>query len=264
MAVLAGLFQVLSFTAGAESAAPEAAWLQIEDRDVMARQVFEGGRLLAQNEVLEVSLDLPAAGDYRVALVYEQTDYPTFGNSGEIRVNDKTAALTLGGVWYDLYKERQLDRYGNETISNSAFGHRQNHAVFVRRHRLRPGGQRLPFQQGVNSIRLTFSEMPVTVYEILVVKAASYSGLSKTAENNGKQIPIQAEDYVWKSDSYIHAGNAQDADVTPYQVDKKKINVLDGARIRHPPGKRSCTSSMSRRRGIIKSPCGTTRIPKRG
>ena len=121
MAVLAGLFQVLSFTAGAESAAPEAAWLQIEDRDVMARQVFEGGRLLAQNEVLEVSLDLPAAGDYRVALVYEQTDYPTFGNSGEIRVNDKTAALTLGGVWYDLYKERQLDRYGNETISNSAF-----------------------------------------------------------------------------------------------------------------------------------------------
>ena len=87
----------------------------------MARQVFEGGRLLAQNEVLEVSLDLPAAGDYRVALVYEQTDYPTFGNSGEIRVNDKTAALTLGGVWYDLYKERQLDRYGNETISNSAF-----------------------------------------------------------------------------------------------------------------------------------------------
>lgn len=229
MAVLAGLFQMLSFPAGAESAAPEAAWLQIADKDVVARQTFEGGRLLTQDEALEIPLELPSAGDYRVALIYEQTDYPTFGNSGEIRVNDEATAITLGGVWYDMDEERQLDRYGNETISNSAFAAGKITQYLSDDTDYDHVDSVYSFRQGSNTIHLTFSEVPVTVYEVLVVKKASYSGLSKSAVNNGQQIPIQAEDYVWKSDSYIHAGNAQDPDVTPYQVDKKKINILDGA-----------------------------------
>ncbi len=228
LAVLAGLFQMLSFTAGAESAAPKAEWLNFEDADILARQTYEGGKRLDLDEVLEASLDLAKAGDYRLALVYEQEDYPTFGNSGQLEINGEKTSLSLGGVWYDEDTERQLDRYGNETISNSRYVTGQVTQMLCGDTDYDHVDSVYPFQAGTNTLRLSFSEVPVTVYEILVVKTAAYSGLSSSAVNNGRQIPIQAEDYIWKSDSYIHAGNAQDANVTPYRVDQKKINILDG------------------------------------
>ncbi len=227
--MMASVFQMLPFTAEAESAIPEAKWLSFREQDVVARHTFEGGTHLELNETLEVSIEISKPDHYRVALVYEQAEYPTFGNGGEFQLNEQKTLLTLRGLWYDENGERQLDRYGNETIGNSLYATGKIAQYLCADTDYDHVNTLYAFEQGPNTIRLTFTDVPVTIYEILIVKAATYSGLSQTSTNNGKQIDIQAENYTWKSDSYIHAGNTQDANVTPYQVEQKKINILDGS-----------------------------------
>ncbi|HIZ20119.1 MAG TPA: extracellular solute-binding protein [Firmicutes bacterium] len=230
LAVAAGMLGAAGAPAAAASAAPQAEWLAIPPEDVAARYAVEDGLALEAGDSVEITLDIPREGEYRLALVYRQDEYPAFGNTGELVINgEERAGFNLGGVWYDEQEEPQLDRYGNEVVSGSAFVQGAVTQYLSRETDYYRLQSTYLLKEGANTLALTVSELPVTVYELIAVQPAAYSGLSGTAEKNGRQVAIQAEDYVWKSDSYIHAGNAQDADVTPYEVERKRLNVLDGS-----------------------------------
>ncbi len=44
----------------------------------------------------------------------------------------------------------------------------------------------------------------------------------------GEIEPIEAEDYLAKSDSFIRPGNQQDPSLHPYETVSRKLNIIDG------------------------------------
>lgn len=180
----------------------------------------------------ELEIEVPSSAVY-----YMNIDY--LANSESILPVE--AGIMINGA-YPFYEMRQqklesrwtakpdkvYDSYGNEVVSMPDKVYEwQNKYIQDSTYRYtQPLG--IELVQGKNTISIALNEGTLLLGNISLTtkpQIAAYSG-SETATGSGL-IEIQAEDFLYRNDSAIHATCEYDPDLYPYQAGNRVMNTVD-------------------------------------
>lgn len=194
--------------------------------------------LLQNDESTRVDVSVPNSGKYFLILKYRYATQTTGSGTIEISLNGKNYLGILDNYTYYDFNEKVYDRYGNE-ITPEQKGFNRSYISFVKdASRISGIPLTLTLKSGKNSIEIKNSRSAILIENLYIVprdyylNRLSYSNYREknpkdigTDEN--KVIVIEAERLSFKSDSLISITNEQTALVTPYEILKKKINVVE-------------------------------------
>ena len=181
---------------------------------------------------VELEIDVPQSAVY-----YMSFDY--LANSESILPVE--AGIMVNGE-YPFYEMRQqklesqwtakpdkvYDSYGNEVVSmpDKVYDWQNKYVQDSTYRYTQPLG--IELQQGKNTISIELNEGTLVLGDISLTakpQVAEYTG-SETAAGDGF-IEIQAEDFLYRNDSAIHATCEYDPDLYPYQAGNRVMNTVD-------------------------------------
>lgn len=196
---------------------------------------YEGGSKVLSIDAkgtAELEIEVPSS-----AIYYMSIDY--LANSESILPVE--AGVMINGT-YPFYEMRQqklesrwtakpdkvYDSYGNEVVSMPDKVYEwQNKYIKDSTYRYtQPLG--IELVQGKNTITIALNEGTLLLGNISLTakpQIAAYNG-SETATGSGL-IEIQAEDFLYRNDSAIHATCEYDPDLYPYQAGNRVMNTVD-------------------------------------
>ncbi len=150
--------------------------------------------------------------------------YPFF----EMRQQKLESQWTSNPDKWTLDPKRVYDSYGNEVVSmpDKIYDWQNKYIQDSTYRYTQPLG--IELQQGKNTITVELNEGTLLLGNLTLTakpEVAQYTG-SETASGDGF-IEIQAEDFLYRNDSGIHATCEFDPDLYPYQADKRVMNTVD-------------------------------------
>ena len=94
-------------------------WLTVPEEDTVARaELPEQGLALTEGQTVSLTLDIPQAGEYAVAVSYHADQNVVLDSTMTVVWAGLPAVKTaVYSLWQDETKEYALDRYGNEVTS---------------------------------------------------------------------------------------------------------------------------------------------------
>ena len=181
---------------------------------------------------VELEIDVPQSAVY-----YMNFDY--LANSESILPVE--AGIMVNGE-YPFYEMRQqklesqwtakpdkvYDSYGNEVVSmpDKVYDWQNKYVQDSTYRYTQPLG--IELEQGKNTISIELNEGTLLLGDICLTakpQVPEYTG-SETAAGDGF-IEIQAEDFLYRNDSAIHATCEYDPDLYPYQAGNRVMNTVD-------------------------------------
>lgn len=204
------------------------------DASLTAEYGYEGGGALSIPEKgrVELEIDVPQSAVY-----YMNFDY--LANSESILPVE--AGIMVNGE-YPFYEMRQqklesqwtakpdkvYDSYGNEVVSmpDKVYDWQNKYVQDSTYRYTQPLG--IELEQGKNTISIELNEGTLLLGDICLTakpQVPEYTG-SETAAGDGF-IEIQAEDFLYRNDSAIHATCEYDPDLYPYQAGNRVMNTVD-------------------------------------
>lgn len=181
---------------------------------------------------VELEIDVPQSAVY-----YMNFDY--LANSESILPVE--AGIMVNGE-YPFYEMRQqklesrwtakpdkvYDSYGNEVVSmpDKVYDWQNKYVQDSTYRYTQPLG--IELEQGKNTISIELSEGTLLLGDICLTakpQVTEYAG-SEAASGDGF-IEIQAEDFLYRNDSAIHATCEYDPDLYPYQAGNRVMNTID-------------------------------------
>lgn len=181
---------------------------------------------------VELEIDVPQSAVY-----YMSFDY--IGNSASILPVE--AGIMVNDV-YPFYEMRQqklesqwtakadkvYDSYGNEVVSmpDKVYDWQNKYVQDSTYRYTQPLG--IELEQGKNTISITLNEGTLLLGNLFLTakpQVPEYAG-SQAAAGSGL-IEIQAEDFLYRNDSAIHATCEFDPDLFPYQAGNRVMNTVD-------------------------------------
>lgn len=239
-AVLLSLFTAAMVASG-KSVSPTARMQLLSDGEV-AREWADVSGAVAEwvpgkaaqakvNQGLSISLSVPSAGDYRLALRYEMPKQAVETQTLSVAACGITTVCQLRFLWTDATGTYPTDRYGNELVAEQKLLPVPV-TDFLRDNASLDGeGVVFHLSAGKQQISVTPQVLGLDVYALYVVPVESGGTMKQVNVSAGSAplITIQGEYYRAKSDSYIRPDNEQDPSLTPYSSNKKYMNVLDGS-----------------------------------
>lgn len=181
---------------------------------------------------VELEIDVPQSAVY-----YMSFDY--IGNSASILPVE--AGIMVNDV-YPFYEMRQqklesqwtakadkvYDSYGNEVVSmpDKVYDWQNKYVQDSTYRYTQPLG--IELEQGKNTISITLNEGTLLLGNLFLTakpQVPEYAG-SQAAAGSGF-IEIQAEDFLYRNDSAIHATCEFDPDLFPYQAGNRVMNTVD-------------------------------------
>ncbi len=195
----------------------------------------ENAVTLSPGSVLTIAVEVEKTGDYSVALDYLPIDARMTDAELVVGVDSVSYDATIPLLWKDASPDYSFDKYGNEMLPEQ-----ENITDFV----INPlmdaqsmvGKQELVFQlaSGNHTLSIQSLEQGLKVRSLFLAEKRETDlydtyidsipdGLSPVASI----IPIEAEKYAVKTDSFIRGTSVKNPALSPYDTYKRRINVID-------------------------------------
>jgi len=197
---------------------------------------FKKPVILGNDEATTLILSVNKDGEYAVVLKYRYSTNTTSNGTLEFEVNGKTYLGILDNFTYYDFKEKVYDRYGNE-ITPEQKPFEKIYTAFIKdASRISKSPLLLKLNTGDNPISIKNTRSPIIIEELYLVpkyylfSSKSYAEYKNSESNilsNDNVLVIEAENLSFKSDPLISVTNEQTALVTPYEILKKRINIID-------------------------------------
>ncbi|AMW32283.1 ABC-type glycerol-3-phosphate transport system, substrate-binding protein [Fervidobacterium changbaicum] len=198
---------------------------------------LENPLVLGNDETTTILFSVPNDGEYAVVIKYRYDNFTTSSGTLEFEVEKKTYLGILDNFTYYDFNEKVYDRYGNE-ITPEQKPFEGTYLTFVKdASRISHYPLLLKLNAGENLISVKNTRSPIVIEGIYLVAGSSlfvsqpYAEYRSVKRHEGKSgediIVIEAEGISFKSDSLISLTNEQTALVTPYEILRRKINVID-------------------------------------
>ncbi|SFS05249.1 extracellular solute-binding protein [Anaeromicropila populeti] len=181
----------------------------------------------------EFVVEAPEAAVYYISFDYLSYDEAILPVEMSMKVNGvypfyEARRLVFESLWKDN-EEKSYDRYGNQIVAVPEKMKEWNNKYVMDasyRYSLPLGVQ---LKKGTNVLELAVSEGNILIGNIYLnpeQNIPEYSGSEKAA---GEQCyEIQAEEPLYRNDSSIHGICEYDVNLTPYEIDSRVLNTIDG------------------------------------
>ena len=204
------------------------------DASLTAEYGYGGGGALSIPEKgrVELEIDVPQSAVY-----YMNFDY--LANSESILPVEAGIMVNGGYPFYEMRQQKLesqwtakpdkvYDSYGNEVVSmpDKVYDWQNKYVQDSTYRYTQPLG--IELEQGKNTIFIELNEGTLLLGDICLTakpQVPEYTG-SETAAGDGF-IEIQAEDFLYRNDSAIHATCEYDPDLYPYQAGNRVMNTVD-------------------------------------
>ncbi len=204
------------------------------DASLTAEYGYGGGGALSIPEKgrVELEIDVPQSAVY-----YMNFDY--LANSESILPVEAGIMVNGGYPFYEMRQQKLesqwtakpdkvYDSYGNEVVSmpDKVYDWQNKYVQDSTYRYTQPLG--IELEQGKNTISIELNEGTLLLGDICLTakpQVPEYTG-SETAAGDGF-IEIQAEDFLYRNDSAIHATCEYDPDLYPYQAGNRVMNTVD-------------------------------------
>ncbi len=201
-------------------------------------------RILDADESLTYELSVAESGSYNLGLHYKNNSGKVIKSSIGVTVTNADTgaivadvdsdwrAITLDGIWYDD-GERIFDRYSDQTLPRQQSYQGWLYALCENNKRSAPALS-LDLSAGSYIVEVRNNGDSFILGDAAFVKReqpiayADYIAQNAQAADNAADelIILEAEDYSYKSDSYIRAGNNSARTVLPYNPDSRLLNSI--------------------------------------
>jgi len=180
---------------------------------------------------VEFIIEAPEDALYLINFTYMSSDESILPIEASIMVNGEYPFRELKRV---LFESRwgnsdsiPVDRYGNEVVPMpNKLKTWENKYIMDSSYRY-DDPLFIPLKKGINVLNFKVEEGNILISDISL---CSYEELDnyvpKTVEGNNIII-IEAEDITYRNDPSIRPGSVFDLDVTPYEADRRVLNILD-------------------------------------
>lgn len=191
--------------------------------------VYSGEFVLHTDESTSIDFDLSEEGYFNILMVYRINTNTTNNGSLEISKDGENNFLALldNYAYYDR-SEVILDRYGNEVVPEQYRVNINLYSILEDAKRLEASPLIFKFEKGKNLLILKNLKSDITIKEIYLVRPqeiVSYEEYIKRYKDySTKDLMIEAEDLILKSDFTSSIGNEQTPEITPYEITKKRLN----------------------------------------
>ncbi|WP_274365161.1 extracellular solute-binding protein [Paenibacillus thermotolerans] len=197
------------------------------------------------DEGSEINFEVNVAqtGLYRISFDYYILDKSILPTEGYVKINGEypyyeSRRIVFRNLWKNRTDNLKLDRYGNELIPRpeKADGWQKTYAYDASFFHMEPLLFKL--EAGKNIITLVNtrggmllgdvaveSPLQINTYEQYLKK----QGIPPSGEEEKSFIVIEGEDFVYKNDSSIRPVSETESALTPYDTQKKLLNIIDGA-----------------------------------
>ena len=192
----------------------------------------DGALSIPEKGKVELEIDVPQSAVY-----YMSFDY--LANSESILPVEAGIMVNGGYPFYEMRQQKLesqwtakpdkvYDSYGNEVVSmpDKVYDWQNKYVQDSTYRYTQPLG--IELQQGKNTISIELNEGTLVLGNISLTakpQVAEYTG-SEAASGDGF-IEIQAEDFLYRNDSAIHATCEYDPDLYPYQAGNRVMNTVD-------------------------------------
>lgn len=205
--------------------------LWFEER-AAAYRAFPDGLAVHSGAETELTIDLPAAGDYELYLVYAAETTNMFPNDVTVSVDGHAIVSELPLLWVDEIDQILADRYGNEVVPSQ-----RQLPVSCSAVKDQDSFSGLPFRfsrpAGSTTIALCPQSQDMQLYGVYALTTepvpnyTDYREAQPAGDSATESIVIEGENYRLKSDSYLRARYVSNTGVIPQDPYVKVLNATD-------------------------------------
>lgn len=189
---------------------------------------------LKEQDQVEISFNVDESGLYQIELSYYLLTDAYVSNEISVSVNgeipyEEARQISLEETWIDV-GEITSDRYGNDNLPEQQKVQTLNTFLLRDSARLFDEGLYFRLLKGNNKIIITSVQGNLDIVSLNLKK---YNKKKTYAEYYHQEaikettlLTYEAEDYISKNSSSIQAGTSTDAGVTPFSVNRNKLNVI--------------------------------------
>ena len=205
------------------------------------------GLLLSTDDSMTFSLDVPATGEYQIAVTYLPAASSMLDRLVVVAQNGEEAHAFLSSLWVDAKLEYPTDAFLNERFPEP-MNLMEPTTDFLRAYNsVNKSPVVYSLEAGTTEVTLTNVTDAIYVSSVQLSpkkEAPSYdeyytNAVAEHSDELGNDLVIiEGEDYSVKSDSFINGKILRDLSITPYDTYRNLISILNG-KSWNVPGKRA-------------------------
>lgn len=179
------------------------------------------------------TIDVPKTAVYYLSFDYLSYDESILPVEMSMKVNGEypfyeTRRLIYESKWEDP-EEKSYDRYGNQVVAvpNKIYKWNQKYLMDASYRHSMPLG--LELSKGKNELSFTITEGNVLFGNLYLNPEPTIEDYTGSQKAEGNSIyTIEAEEPTTRNDSSIRSLCEYDTDLTPYDIESRSLNTLDG------------------------------------
>ncbi|OAA31938.1 ABC transporter substrate-binding protein [Kosmotoga arenicorallina S304] len=238
---------ILKKTSDSELLSPEEIKLYFEGLQssfdgviVDSKKVLKINKTIESDEETSVDFELESSGDFFIICRVAYPEKTTTNGFLELTVNGEVFyQIIIDTFTYYDYTAIAFDRYGNEIVPEQYIYSDPIYSYFKDAKRVSGKPVLFSFKAGKNNLLIKNLRSRIEIEEIYLLPSTLLqdvpeyedylrkNGFSTEQGNGSENILKEAENLLGKSDFFISINNLQIPVITPYEVLKKKINVVD-------------------------------------
>lgn len=188
---------------------------------------------ISEGKQVTVQVEVPEDAAYAVQVTYHVNDESLLPVEMAFLVNGEAPYEGLKNLLFEsqwVNKEAQeYDRYGNEVTSlpTKADAWLKTYITDPSHRQLTPYA--IDMKKGQNTLTLDILNGNLSISEISLEPITDLATYSATKVTGSELIVIEAEDMTSRNDSSIRPTSEFNVNLTPYEANKRVLNLLDGA-----------------------------------
>ena len=189
---------------------------------------------LAPKEVLSFEVPIKEAGTYEIAVRYYPKDALYMDCLMDMTVNGDEYVASLPLLWADGFSKYGTDRKGNEMVPEQIAVNQAYLDVLADYRDTDKQDMAFEWKAGKQKITLSPQSQNMKIVAIYVTKVKELRSYEEYLAANGDAdpiaecLPIEAIEYMVKSDSFIRGTSVKNVALQPYDTYRKLLNVLEG------------------------------------
>ena len=189
---------------------------------------------LKEDESIRLDVNVEQAGLYHIGISYYLLTDEYGTNEIGIKVNgdiqyDEARQISLEECWYDNGEVTQ-DRYGNDNLPEQKKDNSLQYYTLKDSTNLYDNGLYFMLNKGDNQIDISSIQGELDLAGLKIFKEKDIISYSEYYHNeeivDTPYSTYEAEGYDSKNSSNIQAGTSSDLSVTPYSINRNKLNIM--------------------------------------
>ena len=198
------------------------------------------GMMLSVDGSASFTFKVPRTDNYNLMLEYRVDSNKVLKNTVSLSFGNEETLVSVPSLWEDNNKNYEKDRFGNDIIPEQKMLDGL-HVEYVKKY---ASIDKSPFVinivEGEQLFTIKNNTQPIVISAVYLVKEnkvpsyKKYTDKLKVRTLGSELVPIEAENYAVKSDSFIRVTNIQNSALHPYNTYEKRLNIIDGGSWKEP------------------------------